>query len=418
MNPRYAVLVGLDWADEKHDVCWLETDTGQIHTRQLEHCGEAIEEWVGELMASHPGGRIAVCLEQSRGAVVYALMRYAAVDLFPVNPLTLAKFRSAFSPSGSKDDPSDARLLLELLERHADRLRVWHPDTAPTRLLRSLCEDRRRVVDRRKDLCNSLRARLKEYYPQALALLSVNLFDELSCAFLMKWPRFEAAAAARPDTLRRFYHAMGSRSETLIARRLAHLARSTVLCTDEAVVEAAIFWVRMLIPQIRTLNRAITQYDKRIAELFAAHPDHQIFASFPGAGRHLAPRLLSSFGTDRTRFVDAREVATYFGTAPVIERSGKRCLVRWRWSCPTFLRQSLVEFAGKSIGFSSWARLYYQRQRQRGKSHHVAVRALANKWIHILFRCWQQGVPYDETTYLAALQRHGSWIAAELPQAA
>ena len=241
---------------------------------------------------------------------------------------------------------------------------------------------------------------------------------QLSCAFLMKWPRFEAVAAARPDTVRRFYHAMGSRSEELISKRLERIAKSSPLCTDEAIVEPGILWVQSIVRQIRGMNRTIDRYDQLIAEAFQAHPDHDIFASFPGAGKSLAPRLLMSFGTDRTRFADASEIATYFGTAPVIERSGKHFIVRWRWACPKFLRQGLVEFAAKSVGFSPWARIYYQQKRECGKNHHAAVRALANKWIRIIFHCWQNRVPYDEATYQAALQRHGSWIAAKLEKKA
>jgi len=161
MNEEYAVLVGLDWADQKHDLCWRDTTTGQLHTELLEQRPERINAWIAALLAQHPGRRIAVCLEQSRGAVVYALMGYAEVDLYPVNPVTLADYRNAFHPSGAKDDPRDAALALDLLERHRERLKVWRPDSEPTRLLRSLCEDRRKVVDARSALCNSLRARLK-----------------------------------------------------------------------------------------------------------------------------------------------------------------------------------------------------------------------------------------------------------------
>lgn len=418
MNAEYAVLVGLDWADQKHDLCWRETETGQLRTLVLEHRPERINEWITELIAKCPGRRIAVCLEQSRGAVVYALMGYAEVDLYPVNPVTLADYRNAFHPSGAKDDPSDAALALDLLERHRDGLKVWRPDTGPTRLLRSLCEDRRKAVDARTALCNSLRARLKEYFPQALQLVGEELFSELCCAFLMKWPRFEAVVAARADTLRRFYYTQHSRSEQQIQERLALIAASRPLTTDGAVVEAGIRWVQTLVAQIRGFNRAIQGYDQRIAELFKAHPDGFIFASFPGAGKQLAPRLVAVFGTDRGRYETAVNMATYSGVAPVIERSGKQEWIRWRWHCPKFLRQSLVEFAGHSIGFSTWASIYYHEQLKRGKSHQAAVRALAFKWLRILFRCWKQRTPYDEAKYLAALQRHGSWIAAAIKNAA
>lgn len=418
MDTEYAVLVGLDWADQKHDLCWRETDTGVIHKNVLEQRPERINEWITALIAKHPGRRIAVCLEQSRGAVVYALMGYAEVDLYPVNPVTLADYRNAFRPSGAKDDPSDAALALELLERHREVLQVWRPDTATTRLLRSLCEDRRKAVDARTALCNSLRARLKEYFPQALALVGAQLFSELCCALLMKWPRFEAIAAARADTIRRFYHALHCRSEQQIQERLALIAASRPLTTDAAVVEAGIRWVQTLVAQIRSFNRSIQAYDERIGELFEAHPDRVIFASFPGAGKQLAPRLITVFGTDRHRYATAVNVATYTGVAPVIERSGKQEWIRWRWHCPKFLRQSLVEFAAKSVGFSAWANIYYHMQIKRGKGHHAAIRALAFKWLRILFRCWKERTPYDEAKYLAALQRHGSWIAAAIKNAA
>jgi transposase len=418
MQDEYAVLVGLDWADQKHDLCWRQTDTGEIHTLVLEQRPERINEWICGLIAKYPGRRIAVCLEQSRGAVVYALMGYAEVDLCPVNPVSLADYRNAFRPSGAKDDPSDAALLLDLLERHRDALKVWRPDTEHTRLLRSLCEDRRKAVDLRSALCNSLRARLKEYFPQALQLVGEELFSELCCAFLMKWPHFKAVAAARADTLRRFYYTQHSRSEQQIQERLALIAASRPLTTDAAVVEAGIRWVQTLVAQIRTFNRAIQGYDQRIAELFKAHPDGFIFASFPGAGKQLAPRLVAVFGTDRGRYETAVNMATYSGVAPVIERSGKQEWIRWRWHCPKFLRQSLVEFAGHSVGFSTWANVYYHEQIKRGKGHHAAVRALAFKWLRILFRCWKTRTPYDEAKYLAALQRHGSWIAAAIKNAA
>jgi transposase len=418
MSTEYGVLVGLDWADQKHDVCWMEPDTGQPHTLVLEQRPERINEWICGLIATHPGERIAICLELKRGAVVYALMGYPEVDLYPVNPKTLSDYRSAFRPSGAKDDPTDAALLLDLLVRHRDKFTVWRPDTEETRLLRSLCEDRRKAVDLRTALCNSMRSRLKEYFPQALKLVGEQLYSEMCCAFLMKWPRFERVAAARPDTVRRFYYGHHSRSEQLIRQRLELIASSRPLTTDLAVIEAGIQWITALISQIRSLNRSIKDYDDRIRALFKEHPDQFIFKSLPGAGKQLAPRLIASFGTDRSRYTTATDVTTYFGIAPVIERSGNSIWIRWRWHCPDFLRQSAVEFAGKSISSSQWASIYYHEQIKRGKGHHAAVRALAFKWLRIIFRCWQDRVPYDEAKYLAALQRHGSWIAAEIQKAA
>ena len=418
MEDRYALLVGLDWADKKHALCWRETAGGKLRQGMLEHTPERIAEWISEQMAKHPDGRIAVCLEQKNGAVVHALMGYAEVDLFPVNPVTLAKYREAFCPSGAKDDPSDAALLLDLLERHRESLDVWRPDTEETRLLQRLCRDRRKAVDMRTKVCNSLRSKLKEYFPHALQLVGDDLGTEMCCAFLGKWPRFEDVARAHPQTLRKFYHRHNARQEAKIEERLKIIAGGRPLTSDVAIVESGVRWVRTLLPQIRSLNSAIEEYDQRIRQLFKDHPDAPIFRSLPGAGMQLAPRLLTTFGTDRDRFKTAADVATLNGVAPVIERSGKQKWIHWRWHCPKFMRQGLVEFAGHSIGYCAWAKAFYDAQIKQGKGHHAAVRALAFKWVRILFRCWQTRTPYDENVYVAALEKHGSWIPKTLPKTA
>jgi hypothetical protein len=67
-----------------------------------------------------------------------------------------------------------------------------------------------------------------------------------------------------------------------------------------------------------------------------------------------------------------------------------------------------VEWAAASIRHAFWAQLYYQQQRDKGKAHQAAVRALAFKWIRILSRCWQDRTPYDESAYLQALNQRGS----------
>ena len=126
----------------------------------------------------------------------------------------------------------------------------------------------------------------------------------------------------------------------------------------------------------------------------------------------IAPRLLAAFGSQRERYGKAAEVQSYTGIAPVTERSGKKKWVHFRWACPKFLRQSFHEWAGHSIAYSVWARSYYRQQRSQGQDPHAAVRALAFKWIRVVFRCWKDGVAYDESKYLASLARRGSPLAA------
>ena len=151
-----------------------------------------------------------------------------------------------------------------------------------------------------------------------------------------------------------------------------------------------------------------------MAERAQRPPDDALFEALPGAGPAFAPRLLVAFGEQRERYGAAEEIQQDAGSAPVLERSGKQSWVHWRWQCPKCLRQTCVEWATGSIRCSDWARADYEQQRAKGASHQAAVRALAFTWIRIVFRCWQTRVAYDESVYLAALQRRGSSLIAHL----
>jgi transposase len=163
--------------------------------------------------------------------------------------------------------------------------------------------------------------------------------------------------------------------------------------------------VRALIPQIIAAIEAISDYDKVIATLESRLRSSRIFRSFPAAADVFAPRLMAVFGEDPTRFRSAAEVQRYCGVAPVTERSGNKNWVHWRYRCSKFQRQTLVEWAGLSIPHSYWAEQFYRAHRARGVGHQGALRALAFKWVRILFRCWQTGEQYDESRYLKALSK-------------
>src|SRR5499425_2854457 len=144
---------------------------------------------------------------------------------------------------------------------------------------------------------------------------------------------------------------------------------------------------------------------------FRKHPDPPIFESFPGAGAAMAPRLTAAFGTDRDRFQAATEMQELAGIAPVTEQSGKKRFVHWRYACPKFMRQTFQEFAEHSRRWCKWAKMHYQLLRKRGKSHNAAVRALAYKWIRILFRCWKDRRLYDDSRYEKSLIKRGASLA-------
>jgi hypothetical protein len=160
--------------------------------------------------------------------------------------------------------------------------------------------------------------------------------------------------------------------------------------------------------QLAVLRDSVRDLEKRIAELAQQQEDWPIFDSLPGAGQALAPRLMAALGTRRERFCSASELQCFSGIAPVKEASGNTQWVHLRWACPKFLRQTFHEWAACSLTQSVWAKAYYDELKARGKKHQIAVRALAFKWMRILYRCWQDRKPYSEQLPLARLVKRRS----------
>ena len=404
---NYAAFVGLDWGDEQHALSLCAAGVSTLERATLEQTPEALADWANTLRTRFPHGKIALALEQARGPLLAGLSQFEHIVLYPVNPKSLARFREALHPSRSKDDPLDADLLLELLSKHRDHLRPWQPDTVQTRQLALLNEQRRHFVDHRTCLTNQLLAHLKSIFPQACKLVGEDLASPMAIDFLKKWSTLQAAKKVKPAQMRRFYYGHNCRSEELIIERTDMLKNAVALTHDAALLAAHSLAIQTLVGQLAALRPFLDQYDQQIAQLFSAHPDAPIFASLPGAGAALAPRLLTCLGTDRGRFSDAVALSCYTGIAPVTEKSGKtQEWIHIRWSCPKFLRQSWHEFAKASIRFSAWAALSYQQFRKK-MSHHEAIRKLAYKWQRIVWRMWQQRQPYDEVRYLASLEKRG-----------
>src|SRR6516162_5326332 len=412
-----AAYIGIDWADQKHDVVLRSASQAhKVEHHIIEHKPGALMEWVGQLQQRFGGqGRILVCLEQSRGALIYHLMGYELFELYPVNPLQLARFRETFSPGGAKDDRPDSELLCELLYCHGDRLKAWKPDTELNRKLAFLNEGRREAVDQATGLSNAIKSQLKVYFPLALELLNDDTSTALAADLLLKWPTLEAVQKQNSHSLRKFFYAHNCRGESKMLQRLERVQQAKPLTQDRAVIESAILRVQMLARQLKALLPDIARYEQNIAELFAAHPNRFLFENLPGAGSALAPRLCSALGSDPDRWESAQEISTLDGIAPVRrasgKKTGKRASIHFRQACPKFLRQSFHEFAACSIRYCTWAKALYDSQRARGKGHHAAVRAVAFKWVRILFACWKNRVPYDPQRYVQALQQRGSPFA-------
>ena len=404
---EFTAYVGIDWGDREHSVCLQAADQKKVERWKVKHSPEELEGWLSGLRERFSGGQVAVGVELERGPIVSALLRHDFITVFPINPQTLARYREAWAPSGAKDDPSDAKLALEVLVTHRDKLKPLRPQSPEMRALQRLVEDRRRLVEQRVRHTNRLTAALKEYFPQVL-----QWFDEkgtlVFCHFLQRWDTPEAARKARASAVDAFFRDHNVRYASTIEARQKAMKECVALTTDRGVTLPAQQMVRALLPQVIAAIEAIASYDALIAEVESKLNARRVFRSFPAAADVFSPRLLAVFGEDRARFQSAAEVQRYCGVALVTERSGKQHWVHWRYRTSKFHRQTLVEWAGLTIPHSYWAGQFCKQHRARGAGHQAALRALAYKWVRILFRCWQSGEQYDESRYLKALNQRNA----------
>ncbi|PAY21012.1 IS110 family transposase [Rhodopirellula sp. SM50] len=403
LNQPTALFIGIDWADQKHD-CHIIDPAGKEMAMELPHTPESINEWIAKMTEKAGGGKIAIMLEQSKGPLIHALMFHANIALYPINPKQLARYRESYPGGDGKSDPTDAMYLARMLGERIDTLKAWLADDEQTRLLNRLCEQRRFIVGNQTKQRQQLIAALKQYFPLVLALFGKSHELHLLLAIVQRWPDPRQLRRADRRLIDRVLREHGIRNQERRTELLAAIRSSTLLCDDSALITPMAMTVKHLAAQIDQCVKTIEQFDQQISESFKAHADSHLFASLRGAGPALAPRLLCAFGSQRDRWRDADELASFSGIAPITRQSGKQRQVQRRYACPKYLRQTFHEFVSAARTWCPWTKARYQMLRAQGMKHHAAIRKLARSWIRILYRVWQTRIPFDCDRYIETLK--------------
>ncbi len=403
-------FAGFDWASDHHDVVVVDGQGAVAEDFRIEETADGWQQLRARL-AKFPG--LAVAIETRSGTVVERLVE-AGFAVYPVNPMAAKRYRERKVPSGAKGDRVDAGSLADALRTDGHAWPRLRPDDPLTVELRLLCRDEIALIEQRTALISQLRAALREYYPAAL-----EAFDDWtlrsSWAFVERFPTPELLVWAGKRRWEKFLHTQKLyRSETY-ARRLSLLAKADQFRGSQAVTQAKSLLAQGLAIQLRVLQDQLDRYRARIEELFARHPDHDLFGSLPGTGPKLAPRLLVELGDDRARFDSAEGLPGYAGTAPVSYQSGKVRQARFRHGCNKLFRQTVHLWAGLSLQACPWAQVYYEKKRAEGKSYACALRCLAQRWLKILWKMWQTGTRYDAELHQRNQVRHGSWVIGLRP---
>jgi transposase len=398
------VSVGWDWSDKKHDLYLrLPGQTRGTH-EVIPNTPERLHAWLPNLLARFPNQRVVIAIEASRSALLPIFRHYQdRLTVYLLNPKSLAKYREAFRPSGSKDDRLDCQLLADLVIAHPEQLHAWPLEDPQTEMLAVLAEDRRKLVDTRTLLANQLKAQLKLYYPQVLGFLNDDLTTVLAVEFILKWPTLARLQEAKPQEIRKFFRARKRRLTETLEEALAQLPKAVAVTHRASTLEPAVRYTQALAEQLQTLHPQIKAYDREIDQHCQLHPLLPVVSQLPGAGPVLKARLLAALGGLAQADQPAEKVAAKCGIAPVKRASGKTEVIHRRYAFPHFLHQTFIEYADQSAGCSKWATAFMAYKKAQGWKYYRIIRALAYKWIRILVALVRSREVYNEAQYLETL---------------
>ena len=392
------VYLGIDWSEKSHTAVFVDRWGKELCQRTVDHSAKGFIELdrLREQLGVGAGDCV-VGLETAHNLIVDWLWGHGYQQVYVIPPNVTRSRQASYRQSGARTDESDGNLIGNLLRTDRQRLIPWQPDSELTQRLRAKVRMRRQLVTDKVVHVNQLRQVLHRYYPAALEAFDLKSYIGLD--FIQRYPTPEDAQALSQSEFQAFAreHAYGTRRTAAAYAKLKapYPQASPVIVTayqDEAV---------MLAQMLVQVKRFISQVEKGIATLYAEHADAPIFASLPGVGKHLAAALLVKFGDHRERFPYSGAVQALAGTAPVTVKSGKRHTVHFRQACDHEFRTYAQQWAVASLRCSPWAITYFHQVRNRGHSYNHACRALANRWLAILWKLWQTRQSYDEAHHLA-----------------
>lgn len=413
--------VGIDWAEAFHDVALGRPEEGVIEQFRISHTAAGVEQLVArclELEADPAEVRIVV---ETRHGILVETLADAGFTVLPVNPDLVARRRG---PAKKKDDAEDARICCLLALDQFLELRKLVPHGALAGELRAIARDDERAARDERRLLNRLRADLLTTFPAALAVAGDDLGSPVLLRLLARWPSHDQLAAVDPADIITFARAAKHGWPDRFAARIADALAADRLPVKDYLVRAKTGTIALTATQLLAIRDQRRVWERRMGELLLgsprygrakqpkepdpgkAIPDGDIYLSFPGLGDRLAARIAGEIGEDITQFDTPNGLQCYGGTAPVTRRSGRsEFVVARRLAHNHYLGTAVHQWAFCSLSRSTWAREFYDAKIAAGKSHHSALRALANRWLEILWHCLVKGIHYDETVHIRNRQQ-------------
>jgi transposase len=409
MKPKERPLhfAGFDWAKTHHDVTVIDANGEIVVEFRFDHhadgwrvCEEKLKPFVS----------LAVAIEAGN---IHAIERLARMGyrVYVVHPKSSKAYRMRKQPTGSKTDKGDCLALAQALRFEGETWNEWSAPAPLSQELRTLCRDELALIGQRTALVNQLIHTLYDYYPTAL-----EAFDDWTApsawAFVVQFPTSALLVKAGKRRWENFLHAHRCYHECNYEKRLGMFAKAESFQGSDAMVAAKSTLAVALAKMLQTLEVQLSRFRERIEDCFLRHPCHAIFASLPGAGPKLAPRLLAEMMCMPDCTADPQWLQSQAGMAPVSYQSGQILVVYLRRHCNQFLRHAVHLWADQSRRASDWAQVYYRAHRAKGQSHACALRCLGMRWLRIVSALVRNQKAYDAALHEGNQRKHGSWIAA------
>lgn len=394
--------IGIDWADDHHDVYIVDEQGTKVDSFSIKHDSEGmcfLRDKIRELSSLKE--QVLISIETPKNLLVDFLLD-EGYTVYAINPMSVARYRERYRTSGARDDSFDAMVLSNIIRTDRNQHRAIIPNSELARELKILTRDEQRLIRLKTKLLNQIQSCLKDYFPTALDLFC-KLDQGVTLDFLLKYPRAQKISI---NELKKFLKKCGYPGVDEKAKEIFEKLSAPQIFVEEFTVRAKSRMLITLVSHLKTLLPQLDEYQKEIDRLFEQHPDCKVFQSLPGAGEKNAPRLLAQIGDNRERYTDRKNLQCDAGTAPVTDKSGKTEFVRMRFACRKVFRNVVYQFSFSTLTQSAWARKFYDCQRAKGNTNTKALRSLGNKWLKIIFHMWKDGVAYDENRHLADIMRH------------
>ena len=391
---------GIDWAQDHHDIAIVDTDGQLLAKRRIPESIAGFTELTAMLAEAgdNPNDPIPVAIETPRGLLV-AVLRASGRPVYPINPMSVARYRERTSMSGKKSDHGDAVTLANILRTDADQHRRLPADTELAQSITVLARAHQDATWRRTRASNELRSLLREYFPGFLHTFAdrpgaISSPEARAVLAIAPTPA-KAARLTKPQIVAALRRAGRHRGLTSLADTIQQHLRTPQLRHPTLVEDA--FGVQAL-AVLATLDAEYDSVDRlgeATAAAFNEHPDHQIITSFVGLADLTGARLLAEIGDDRTRFADARALKAFAGSAPVTKASGRSIRITHRHVKNNRLAAVGFVWAFVASGCQGPTRAHYLARRDHGDRHAAALRHLYNRMLGQLYHCLQTSQTYD-----------------------